>query len=74
MKSQETLEEQWPDDDQLIPLEDDVKNDRDVKSRRRDDREPVRVGSKLSAQPRGHSRSTSCEHLPSELEHGDQRA
>ena len=32
-KSRKTSEEQWP--DQPIPLEDDAKNDRDVKSRRR---------------------------------------
>ena len=48
-----------------------AKNDRDVKSRRRGDREPVRLGSKIIGQPRGHSRSTTCEHLLSELEHGD---
>ena len=48
-------------------LKNNVKNDRDVKSRRRGIRTPVRLGSKLSGRQIGRRQlpSTSCENSPS---------
>ena len=78
-KSRRTSEEQ---PDQPIPLEDDAKNDRNVKSRRwqsrkrfhsgarREQWEPVRLGSKAGAQPRASS-NTELSELEQQAQQGD---